>query len=376
MRNKLLMKTALCAALLTGCSNPPSSAVSEKITSYSNTSLNAGFDTVLFYREMGYDQGPMEENFNALCSLFTRYNSLFDIYNDYDGINNIKTINDNAGIEPVKVDQEILDLLHLAKDFYDWSGGEFDVTMGAILKIWHEYRTEGIALNEKGEYGAVPSDEELEAVSGCRGWDKIEIDDEAGTVYITDPCVSLDVGGAAKGFATELAAKKLEANADIMTAAINMGGNNRTINSKPDGTTWNVRIQHPDGGDRLVLVSHYGSISFVTSGDYERFYYAEDRNRYHHIIDPHTLKPADLYRSVTIITPDSGAADCLSTALFTLSVEEGKELLAKYTEATGNEADAIWILDKSKPHDGLEGKEYQDYFLTWTEGLNESLTWE
>ena len=111
-----------------------------------------------------------------------------------------------------------------------------------------------------------------------------------------------------------------------------------------------------------------GSSSFVTSGDYERFYTGEDGVRYHHIIDPTTQKPADLYHSVSIVTRDSGAADCLSTALFTMSVEDGKKLLAAYAKESGDACEAVWMMDPDKTQD-QEGRIVGDLFITYTENL-------
>ena len=91
----------------------------------------------------------------------------------------------------VSVDPEIIELLSTAKEFYDLSGGEFDVTMGAVLKIWHTYREEGIALNNEGQLGKVPPLAELESAKACTGWDKVEIDEIAGTVYLNQSCACL-----------------------------------------------------------------------------------------------------------------------------------------------------------------------------------------
>ena len=74
----------------------------------------------------------------------TKYHRLFDIYNSYEGVNNLKTINDHAGIAPVKVDQEIIALLLFAKEQYFATGGVLNIAFGPVLKIWHDYRTKGI----------------------------------------------------------------------------------------------------------------------------------------------------------------------------------------------------------------------------------------
>lgn len=376
MKKEIL--TLCCLSLtLAGCAGKTSApAGSSDTTLYSNVSTDAGFDTVFYYQEYNDDRTASETHFNEAVSLFTHYNDLFDIYNSYDGMNNLKTINDNAGIQPVKVDPDIIDMLNMAKQFYTWSEGEFDITIGSLLNVWHTYREEGIKLNEEGKKGKVPSEAELSEAAVHKGWDHVQIDADADTVYIDDSSISLDVGGIAKGYATEKIADTLEKESDIGTVAINAGGNNRTIGTKPDGTDWNVRIQNPDGGDKLIIVSEPGSKSFVTSGDYERYYEAEDGRRYHHIIDPETNFPSTYYRSVSIITKDSGAADCLSTTLFTLSMEEGQKVLDAYEKQTGIHADAIWVMNEEQKADGPNEKKQMDYYICYTDGLKDHITWE
>ena len=110
-------------------------------------------------------------------------------------------------------------MLEEAKYFYDLSNGEFDVTIGALLHVWHNYREEGITLNTNGEKGNVPTLDELENASINKGWNHVLIDTEKNTVYIDDTHISLDVGGIAKGFATEKIAQSLESE-DITTGCL------------------------------------------------------------------------------------------------------------------------------------------------------------
>ena len=371
---KLSVIFAAFVLALTGCNSVPQQAESKEL--YSNVSTDAGFDTVFYYQEYNADRSAAEAHFNEAVSLFSHYNALFDIYNDYEGINNIKTINDNAGKAPVKVEDDIVEMLEEAKRFYTLSNDEFDVTMGSVLRIWHDYREEGISLNEDGRKGRVPLKAELEEAAGHSGWEAVKIDDTSNEVYIDDPSVSLDVGGIAKGFAVEKIANALEAKNDIGTVIINAGGNNRTIGMKPDGSDWKVRVQNPDGGSRMIIVSASGSQSFVTSGDYERYYEAEDGKRYHHIIDPETLYPACDYRSVTVITPDSGAADCLSTSLFTLSIEEGQKLLAEYEKESGKPADAVWVMPGDSDMQAKNESEHMGFKVAYTDGLKDRIVFE
>lgn len=370
MKIRNLLIGALCTFSLTACTQK------QEAQTFSNMSLDVGFDSFLQYQETSFNKEEFDTHFNQSTALFKYYNNLFDIYNDYEGLTNLKTINDNAGIKPVKVDTAIIDMLKQAKYFYDISNGEFDITMGNLLKVWHTYRTEGIAQNSEGKPGRIPEQSVLEEAAKFRGWDSIEINETENTVFINNPNVSLDVGGIAKGFAAELVAKKLSKE-NIVHAVINAGGNNRTLGPKYDRSDWRVRIQNPAGNENLLIVSRPGAQSFVTSGDYQRFYYTEDGQIYHHIIDPATNFPAKNFRSVSIITEDSGAADCLSTTLFTLSYEDGLKVLEAYRKDHPNTTcEAIWILDKSQSIDAVNLKETSQFKIVWTDGLNQSLIWE
>ena len=368
----------VCACLLAaGCtseSSAPVSSTGEGKAAYTNFSTDVGFDTVFSYKETLAVQEEAEERFNLCCETLDYYNSLFDIYNTYEGINNLKTVNDNAGIAPVEVDPVIIDMLKTAKTFYEISGGEFDITIGSLLKVWHLYRENGISLNEEGKYGQVPSLAELEDAAQYSGWEHVVIDEDNSTVYIDDKNVSLDVGGIAKGYATEAAALAAE-EAGLDSGFVNVGRNIRTVGEKAPGTPWKVGIADPEGAlvNGVVILDQEGSFSFVTSGDYERYYIGNDGNTYSHIIDPETFYPADYYRSVTILTEDSAAADCLSTTLFTLSVEEGKEVLEKYEEMSGESASAVWIMAPEKAQGN--GTEVNGYYVVYTEDLEGVLTW-
>lgn len=267
------------------------------------------------------------------------YHQLYDIYHDYEGVNNIKTINDQAGIAPVKVDQKIIDLLFYAKDMYELTNGELNIAFGSVLRLWHDERTTGI---ENPEEAKLPDMNQLQEMAQHCDLDQVVIDEENKTVYLKDPDMRLDVGAIAKGYATEMVSRYM-IEIGLENSMISVGGNVRTMGYKTEAdqtqVPWNVGIQNPDTESDIqtLYILQLSNQSLVTSGVYER-YYTVDGKQYHHIIDKDTLFPADYFISVSIVTENSGFADVLSTALFNMSYDEG---LALVQQLEGTEV--LWI---------------------------------
>jgi thiamine biosynthesis lipoprotein len=147
----------------------------------------------------------------------------------------------------------------------------------------------------------------LEAAAKHTDINKIIIDEEASTVFLEDPEMSLDVGAVGKGYATEQVGEIAIKNG-FTSGLISVGGNVRAIgNKRASNSPWNVGIQNPDmkSEQSNLQVVNLADLSLVTSGDYERFYTVNGKN-YHHIIDPETLFPSEYFTAVTIICKDSG----------------------------------------------------------------------
>ncbi|HHU71756.1 MAG TPA: FAD:protein FMN transferase [Clostridiales bacterium] len=281
------------------------------------------------------------------------YHQLYDKYNLYEGVNNIKTINDSAGIAPVKVDQKIIDMLLFSKEMYEMTDGKVNIALGSVLEIWHDYRNEGIddPLNAK-----LPPMEELVAANAYTDINMVIIDEDNSTVYLPDEHMSLDVGAIAKGYATEMVVKEA-VNKGYNNFLLSVGGNTRAMGLKGEkDDLWNVGIQNPDKSSHIptIYTLSITDMSLVASGNYER-YYTVDGKIYHHIIDPNTLMPADYFTAVSILTQDSGIADALSTAIYNLPYEEGLKLIEEF-EGT----EALWIFPNGERK---FSESFMDYIL-------------
>ena len=324
------MKKRLClilvlGILLCGCASVPGTPARKQ---YTATFLTL-FDTVTSVVGQAESKEAFEKTAQAVHDELLIYHQLFDIYHDYQGIHNLKTVNDRAGVAPVQVDEKIIELLLACKEYYSLTGGRVNVAMGSVLRLWHEAREDGI---NDPVHAALPDADALAAANSHVDLDAVVIDEEASTVYITDPELRLDVGAVAKGWATQKAAEKAPAG-----LLISVGGNVCATGPKDAaGTPWVVGVQNPDGGEDYLHTIYVTGGSVVTSGDYQRTY-TVDGKAYHHIIDPDTLYPSGYWRSVTVVCADSGLADALSTALFLLPQAQGQALLDKC------DAEAMWV---------------------------------
>lgn len=237
-------------------------------------------DTVMDLQIWGGDSQQAVQEVKSLLRQLERSWSAQDEGSDLSAVSRGEEIADSALLDKVEA-------------LSQRTGGAFDPKLYGVMRLW------GFGSEEYH----VPTQQELDQALETQFW---------------------DLGGAVKGYAGQLAADYLQTT-DVTHAILNLGGNIQTYGNKPDGSLWSIGIQNPAGDDYLGLVSVVGTMSVVTSGDYQR-YFEQDGIRYHHIIDPETGMPARSgLSSVTVICRDGLTADCLSTALFVMGLEEGAE---------------------------------------------------
>lgn len=333
-RISIFLLIVLIIGILSACNRGP------EYDKYSGNFFGT-FDTVT--QVIGYTESEEEfsEYINMIQERMTELHQQFDIYNTYEGINNLKTINDNAGIEAVEVSDEIIDLILLSKEWYDITNGKMNIAMGPVLRIWSDYRDEAEFNPENAK---VPPMGELEAANEYTDINKVIVDEENSTVFLEEAGMSLDVGAVAKGYSVELVVKEMQEHG-FKSGLISAGGNVRSFGKPLDNLRerWGIGIQNPD--ESVFDNSEESSLetvfvrdqSVVSSGDYQRNYMV-DGKLIHHLIDPDTLMPGDYFRAVSVVTEDSGLADIISTAIFLMPIDEGKELL----DSLDIEANALW----------------------------------
>lgn len=364
---KKLTKSLLLISLvisLVACSK-------SKLSQYKETTFDVGFNTPFTLIAYTESQEKFNQLFEAMKDEVRMMNKLFDIYSDYKDVNNIKTINDNAGIKPIKVDKQIIDLLIQSKVYTDKTDSKFDPTLGPVLKIWHLARETGMQANQENKPGKSPSQAILEEANNFVGWEFVEIDEDNSTVYLNNERASLDLGAISKGYAVEQVAKSLEAKG-VEYGVVNGGGNVRTIGSKLDNDPWVVGVTNPDNINNKSVMSlgFDNSMSIVTSGDYERFFVDEEGNHQHHLIDSTTLQPARISRSITVTTKDSTMADILSTAFSMTPLDQAKEFSEKLNL---DDLGLVWIFDKKQDNEDFHFTEVEGKFVYYNDVIKENI---
>lgn len=294
------------------------------------------FDTVITV----YGYAENQEKFNEFVALvheqFLYYHRQFDSYAEYEGVNNVYTINKYAGIEPVAVSDALFSLIEKSKELYGQTGGKVNIAMGAVLQVWENYRQ--LATKEPNS-ARLPSCKELNMAAMYMDINRIVLDAANRTVYLSDSLMSIHVGAVAKGYACELVKNYLVENG-YKDFVINAGGNVVAVGQDRDNESgWNIGIQNPDtqSANDIIDTVYVQDKAVVTAGNYQR-YFTVDGKRYHHIIDPATLMPTTYYNSVTVICEDSMTADFMATTLFILP----PSLSIQMAEDMPN-LEAIWI---------------------------------
>lgn len=297
----------LAGALSSGCRH------SEEPVSREELGL---FDTLIEIRAYGKNAKK------AVNQAFDEFRRLHNLLNAYDPNSEISQVNSNAGRAPVKVSSDTLEVVDRALYFARISGGAFDPTVLPLAKLW----------NVGAENPRVPEEEDIRNALALVDYRKVLVDRENSTIFLEVPGMGLDLGAIAKGYAVDKAVSVLRKNG-VNSFLINAGGNVYVSGKKPGETLWRVGITDPladpSGTETYLGIFTGTDISVVSSGDYQR-YFEVNGVRYHHILDPKTGYPAKNLKGTTVIGVSSTDCDGLSTTLFVVGVDKGKEILSAF----------------------------------------------
>lgn len=348
--NRRIIGLLLCCLVFGACSKKEENVETKKENRNNESasfkkfskSFFGVFDTDIAFSAYCANEEEFNKYYKVLEEDMKRYHNLYNSFENANE-NNIKTINDNAGKEPVKVDKEIIELLEFSIESYKKLSDKNNIAIGSVTYLWKAEKDAAVDLK-----GKLPDDNKIKEGLKHTNIDNIVIDKKNSTVFLKDKDMKLDVGAIAKGYSVEKVMNKLKS-MGLKSAIISAGGNVKAIGSplEKDKNKWGIGIQDPKFDSEKVDIKeviYTDETCAVTSGDYQRFYYVGDKV-YNHIIDPKTGYPKDKIKSVTVLCNDSGLADFLSTSLFLMDVEEGKKLLEKVEGA-----EAYWILSDGSVH--------------------------
>ena len=235
----------------------------------------------------------------------------------------LSRINAAAGQRAVTASPETIELLEHSLDVARLTEGGFNVAIGPAVEAWNVSRE-----------GRIPTRQELDATRPLMDLSAVHVDQEAGTVYLARSGMRVDIGGIGKGYAADFAARVMQ-EAGAVAGVVAISGDIKTFGRLPDGQRFVFGIQHPRKENGITIGQlELEDEAVSTAGDYER-YFEKDGVRYHHILDPRTLRPARLAQSVTIVARSGVLADGLDTGIFVMGPENGMALIERLPGVEG-----------------------------------------
>ncbi len=263
-----------------------------------------------------------EAAFREVFAEFDRLDALMSVWKpDSD----IVRLNAAAGERPVPVSAETREVLRIAHEVSDWTGGTFDVTFGALTDLWK--------FDAQDKDNTVPDPRAVQARLPLVDYRQLVVNDSAGTAFLQRKGMRAHLGGIGKGYAVDRAVNILRGRGirDFMIQA----GGDLYVGGLKDGRPWRLGIRDPRGPvDRIFAQLDLSDGTFSTSGDYERFF-MKDGRRYHHVLDLSVGAPAMRCRSVTLVTNRAVIADALAKGVFVLGPQAGMALIERLPDVEG-----------------------------------------
>ena len=268
---------------------------------------------------------------NAGIDEIKRIEKLLTTFHDSSETN---LINRNAGIEPVRVSEEIFNLIERSIKISSITQGAFDITYGSIDKSLWNFDTQMKSLPDK------QTAREMVRLINYRN---IVLDRENSTVFLKEKGMRIGFGGIGKGYAAEMAKCKMQ-QLGITNGIVNASGDLTTWGLQPNGNEWTVGIANPNISGEVFSFLKISGLAVATSGNYEKFIMI-DGKKYSHTIDPRTGLPVTGIKSVTIITKNAEIADAMATPVTIMGVKAGLHMINQMKDV-----DVIIIDDHDKIH--------------------------
>ncbi|MEA5427367.1 FAD:protein FMN transferase [Arcicella lustrica] len=225
-------------------------------------------------------------------------------------------INQNAGIQAVKVDKEVFELIQRSIRISELTQGAFDITYGSIDKsLWN------FDLSMK----ALPDAETARQSVRLINYKNVILNQQDSSIFLKEKGMRIGFGGIGKGYAAEKA-KALMIAKGVKSGIVNAAGDLTTWGTQPNGKSWTIGIADPDAQQSTFSALNISNVAVATSGNYEKFVVI-DGKKYSHTIDPKTGLPVSGIKSVTILSPNAEIADAMATPVMVMGVKVGLNLI-------------------------------------------------
>ncbi|MGQ1911624.1 FAD:protein FMN transferase [Marinifilum sp. RC60d5] len=253
----------------------------------------------------------------AIQAGITEIKRIEQLISSWDENSQTSEIIHNAGIKPVKVNQELFNLIRRSKKISNLTHGAFDISYASMDKIW----------KFDGSVNSLPNPADVAASVSKINYKNIILDKDNTSVFLKNKGMKIGFGAIGKGYAANKALE-LMSKMDLDGALVNASGDLISWGKDEGGKSWRIGISNPKEKNHIFSWLTIDETAVVTSGNYEKFILI-DGERYSHIIDPRTGYPVKGLSSVTIICPNAELADALATSVFVLGKEDGLKLINK-----------------------------------------------
>ncbi|MFB9107408.1 FAD:protein FMN transferase [Flavobacterium gyeonganense] len=277
---------------------------------------------------VAHDSLTAEQSINEVIEEISRIENLIS---DWKPDSQVSEVNQNAGIKPVKVDQEVFELTQRAIELSKKTKGAFDVSFAALDRVW---KFDG-SMNE------MPSAEAIKKSVEKVGYKNIVLDSVNSTIFLKLKGMKIGFGALGEGYATDKCRSMMLAKG-IKAGIINGSGDMSTWGKQPNGEDWKIGITNPFKPEKILAVVPLNNGAVTTSGNYEK-YVVFNGKRYSHIINPATGYPATGLCSVTVFGPSAETANGFSTSLMVLGKKTGMDFIDQYPDYS-----CIMITDDGK----------------------------
>lgn len=266
-----------------------------------------------------------------------------NLISDWIPTTQISEVNKNAGIKPVKVNNEVFELVERSLKISEITDGAFDISYASMDKIW----------KFDGTMTTMPTKEAIKKSVEKIGYKNIILDKKEQTIFLKIAGMKLGLGGIGQGYIADKIKDLLFLNG-CTSGIINVSGDINAWGKQPDGKLWTIGIVNPLNKNKIFATFPLEDSAVETSGSYEK-YVIFDGIRYSHIIDPRTGYPAKGVVSVSVFAKQTEIADALATGIFVMGVEVGLDLI---NQIKGIEC--IIVDDQGKIHssNGIDVKKY------------------